>query len=89
MPPAGHGKPKIDHDGVSKMATDLLKEFFEQDMTSRVESIEIQVRREARSFYETGLEGVTAKVKKSVRDDAPSPLKGGFEVKIDNSFDNS
>lgn len=87
MPPAGHGKPKIDHDGVSKMATDLFKEFHEQEIPSRLKLVDIQVQRGARSFYESGLEGVTAKVKKSVRDDVPSPVEGGFEVKVDNSFD--
>lgn len=68
------------------MATDLFTDFHAQ-MACRLRLLDLQVQREARSFFESGLEGVTVRVRRSVRDDAPSPLEGGFEVEVDDNFD--
>lgn len=47
----------------------------------------MQVQRSSNTFFESGIDGVTAKVKKSVRDDIQNPLDGGFEVETNNEYD--
>lgn len=70
-----------------ELATDLFGDFFRQNAASRLELVDVQVQRSSDTFFESGIDGVTAKVTKLVRDDAQGPLDGGFEVEVNNNYD--
>ncbi|KFY35974.1 hypothetical protein V494_05427, partial [Pseudogymnoascus sp. VKM F-4513 (FW-928)] len=82
LPHTNTVKSKISYDDVSKLATDLFEDFFEQNAASRLELVDVQVQRISDTFFEPEIDGVAAKVTKSVRDDAHGPLDGGFEVEL-------
>jgi hypothetical protein len=52
-----------------------------------LELVDVQVQRSESVFFEGGINGVTARVRRSVRDDAQDPLEGGFEVVVDDHWD--
>ncbi|KFY13798.1 hypothetical protein V492_03039 [Pseudogymnoascus sp. VKM F-4246] len=86
LPHTNTVKSKISYDDVSKLATDLFEDFFRQNAASRLELVDVQVQRISDTFFESGIDGVAAKVTKSVRDDAHGPLDGGFEVEVSNEY---
>ncbi|PVH73038.1 hypothetical protein DL98DRAFT_608610 [Cadophora sp. DSE1049] len=78
---------KIAHENISTLATDLFQDFFRRDARSRLEIVEVQAQRIVDVFFESGIQGVTAKVGKSVSDDAPEPLDRGYTVEVDDTYD--
>jgi hypothetical protein len=86
--PAGNPPPDLNKEAVTKLARDLFKGFFAKDVKSKLNSLNLQVQRMESVYFEGENEaGVTVNVKRSARDDSPSPLEGGFEVKVNNGFD--
>ena len=70
-----------------ELATDLFEDFSRQNALSRLELVDVQVQRSSNTFFESGINGVTTKIKKLVRGDAQSLLDSEFEIKINNNYD--
>ena len=69
------------------MAIILFQGFFKHDSSCQLTLVDLQVQRNDDLFSYGGSNGLTVKVKRSVNNDAPDPLKGAFEVIVDETYD--
>ena len=69
-----------------KLNTDLFEDFSRQD-ASKLELIDVQVQRSSTTFFESGIEGITAKVKKLMKEDVQNPSDCAYKIEVSDEYD--